>query len=101
MPERVNSRTALQKKWDNIREGTENIDDAAGALSSVLGEVQGIQEEYRQLQEQKVEFKKSIETALPQERPDNKPVKDAVTATKTASAAPASIATVEREKAEV
>lgn len=100
MPERVNSQTAIQKKWDRMREGLDDLDDAAGSLSSVLGEVQNVQEEFKQLKEQKEEFKKSLESATPQDRPNNVPVKTAVDEAKGVSSTSVSISTVDREKSE-
>jgi hypothetical protein len=48
MPERVQGTDRWTARIRRAQEGAESLDDAASSLSSVLGEVQNIQEEYQQ-----------------------------------------------------
>lgn len=100
MPEHVTAQNAWSLKIDRFRSGTDNLDDAASSLQGVLGEVQSIQEEFKDLKEQKERFDKNVADLTPKTRPDNKPVADAVAAGKAASTAPADAANVFRGEGE-
>lgn len=100
MPEQVTAQNAWSLRINRFREGTDSLDDAASSLEGVLGEVQGIQEEYKDLKEQKERFDKNIADLTPKSRPDNKPVADAVAAGKAASKAPSDAANVYRGEGE-
>ena len=96
LPERVTVQNRFTQRLDKIREGTDQLDDAASSLSGVLGEVQSIQSEYADLQEQKQKFDKNISELTPKTREENKPVTDAVTNAKDVSKAPTGIENVFR-----
>jgi hypothetical protein len=66
----------------------------------VVGEVQNIQEEAKQLTEQKQEFDKNLEELTPKERKDNQPVKEKADTRKEASANTPDIENVERGQGE-
>lgn len=66
----------------------ENLDDAASSLSGVVGEVRSVQEEAIEMAKNKEAFEKALKDLAPQQRADNEPVKQAVTAGKTASTGP-------------
>lgn len=89
MPEQVNSGTALQRRWDRIRNGAENLDDAASSLQGVLSEVTNVQQEFQELTEQRQAFSQALENATPKPRPENTPVKTAADSSDTASKSPA------------
>ena len=86
MPEQMTMTNRWTQRIDRFRNKTEDLDDAASSLSSVLGEVQNIQEEYGQLQEQKAQFDKNLQQLTPKERSDNESVKGTVETSKTESA---------------
>jgi hypothetical protein len=86
MPERVNSASLQQKKWDNVLEGIESLSNVASSLDTVIGETTSIVDGLTQLQESRKEFDKALKEAEPKERPDNEPVKAAVDARKAVSA---------------
>lgn len=100
MPERVTHQNAWALKIDRFRQGTDNLDDAASSLQGVLGEVQSIQEEFKELNEQKEKFDKNIADLIPKDRAENKPVAAAVAASKEASKAPSNAADVFRGEGE-
>ena len=100
MPEAVTHQNAWALKIERFRNKTESLDDAASSLQGVLGEVQTIQEEFKELKEQKEKFDKNIADLTPKDRPDNKPVSDNVSASKTVSKAPADAANVFRGEGE-
>lgn len=100
MPEKIESQNAWMLKINRFRDQTEALEDAASSLSSVIGEVQSIQSEFDELKEQKDKFNENLEQFEPKERPDNVPVKDNVTESKTVSAAPTNIDVVFRGEGE-
>ena len=100
LPERVTVQNRFTQRLDKIREGTDQLDDAASSLSGVLGEVQSIQSEYADLQEQKQKFDQNIKELTPKTREDNKPVADAVTAAIAVSKAPTNTENVFRGEGE-
>ena len=88
MPEQMTMTNRWTQRIDRFRNKTEDLDDAASSLSSVLGEVQNIQEEYGQLQEQKAQFDKNLQQLTPKERSDNESVKETVETSKKEAAGP-------------
>lgn len=100
MPENVTATNAWALKIDRVRQGVDSLDDAASSLSSVLGDVQNIQQEYSQIKEQKDKFDENVKSLTPKAREDNKPVADAVKAGRDASKSPADAATVFRGEGE-
>ena len=88
MPERVTAQNATRRKFDRIFDGIDAADDKLSSLQNVTGEVLDIQEELTEIGEGRREFEKAIEDLAPKERPDNKPVADAVGESKTASESP-------------
>ena len=87
MAENVTARTAFQKRLDDFRAGVDNLEDAASSLQSVAGESISIMDEAQQLKTQWDEFGNHVKAAEPKQRDDNNPVKNSVTASKTASEA--------------
>ncbi|NES22076.1 MAG: collagen-like protein [Symploca sp. SIO3E6] len=69
MSEQVNGQSAIMNRL-------QNLDDAAGALGSVLGEVTNIATEVNELNEQRKKFKEDIEALEPDPEPANKPITD-------------------------
>lgn len=100
MPEKVTATNKWLSKVDKLKAGVDSLDDAASSFSSVLGEVQNIQSEATELKEQGDKFKQNIELIQPNEREDNKPVKDARAIQLAASKAPSSQADVFRGEGE-
>lgn len=100
LSENVTHQNAWALKIERFRQGTDSLDDAASSLQGVLGEVQNIQEEYKELQEQKQRFDKAIKDVQPKTFPDNTPVKAAREAAIAASQAPANTANVFRGEGE-
>ncbi|NJR71416.1 MAG: hypothetical protein HC771_24440, partial [Synechococcales cyanobacterium CRU_2_2] len=86
MPERITAQSKWEVRVNRAREGIESLDDAASSLSGVLGEVQNIQQETQELIEQKQRFTTAIESAIPNERPQNTPVSTAIAEQNEASA---------------
>jgi hypothetical protein len=86
MPERITAQSKWEVRVNRAREGIESLDDAASSLSGVLGEVQNIQQETQELIDQKQRFTTAIESAIPNERPQNTPVSTAVADQNSASA---------------
>jgi len=78
MPERITAQSKWEVRVNRAREGIESLDDAASSLSGVLGEVQNIQQETQELIDQKQRFTTAIESAIPNERPQNTPVATAI-----------------------
>ena len=76
MPEKVRGQSPWERRIANAREGVESLDDAASSLSSVLGDVQNIQQEFQQLGEQRTAFETAVQAFEPQAREDNTPVKE-------------------------
>jgi len=70
MPERVNA----QSKW---QQRLENIEEAASGLEMITSEVISVQDNLKEIQDQRKEFEKALEDALPKERVDNKKSKEA------------------------
>ncbi|MBW4572645.1 MAG: hypothetical protein KME31_33120 [Tolypothrix carrinoi HA7290-LM1] len=79
MPEHVNGRSIWMQRL-------ENLEDAASGLEMVTSEMVSVKDNLKELQDQKKEFEKGIEDLEPKETKDNKPIKDKVDASKTASA---------------
>jgi hypothetical protein len=100
MPEQVTATNAWMLRINRFREGVDSIDDTASSLSSVLSEVQGIQEEFDQLDEQKNKFNENLQALTPKEREDNTPVKEARADSLEASKAPTGIEDVFRGEGE-
>lgn len=100
MREQVNSTNAWALKVDRVRQGVDSLDDAASSLSSVLGDVQNIQQEYAQIKEQKDKFDENIKSLTPKSREENKPVADTVKAGRDASKSPADASSVFRGEGE-
>lgn len=100
MPEQINSTNAWTLKIDKVRQGIDSLDDAASSLSSVLGDVQNIQQEYAHIKEQKDKFDENIKSLIPKPREENKPVADTVKAARDASKSPAGAASVFRGEGE-
>lgn len=100
MPEQVTHTNAWSLKMNRFREGTDSLDDTASSLSGVLGGVQSIQEETKELKQQKDTFDKNLKDLTPKTREDNKPVADTVAAGKMASVAPVDAANVFRGEGE-
>lgn len=88
MPEKVNHGTGLQKRWDRIRDGLDDLDDAASSLQGVLSEVNSIQDEFRELKEQKDNFDAAVKDFTPKERPNNIPVKSSADSSDAVSVSP-------------
>lgn len=75
LPEKLNSQNKSRIKFQRMIDGLEAVDDTASSLYMVTSEVREIQENIQELGEQRQAFKTLIEDAIPQERPDNNPVK--------------------------
>ena len=82
MPEQVNGQSIWVQRLQNLEE-------AASGIEMVSSEIIQIQENAREIVEQKKEFDKAIEELAPKERVDNKPVAKIKVAEKAASVAPA------------
>lgn len=78
MPENVNSRSIWVQRLENLQ-------NAASGIEMVTSEVVSIQDNLKELTDQKKEFEKSIEDLEPKERKDNKPIKDKDDASKAVS----------------
>lgn len=65
----------------------QNLEEAADALSMVLGETQSVIDAKKELDDQQREFTKALEEADPRTRAANKPIEEAMNEAKTASAA--------------
>ena len=82
----------MQNRWtqriDRMRNGIENLDDAASSLTGVVGEVRSITEEVNELREQKENFDKALKDAIPKDRPNNDATKTAAQQSNTASKSP-------------
>jgi hypothetical protein len=100
MPERMNSTNKWLARVERARQGVDSLDDAASSFSSVLGEVNNIQQEYSELQEQKTKFQDNVKDLTPNVRDENTPVKDLMTDEKAASKAPSSMPDVFRGEGE-
>ena len=85
MSTNVTARTAFQAKIDRFREGVENLDDAASALTSVAGESINIMDEAQQIKEQWNTLDNAIKNAEEKPQADNKPRKDKEDASKASS----------------
>lgn len=88
MPERVTRQSAWDLKVRRFREGTESLEDAASSLSTVIGEVQSIGDEAKELTDQKKRFDDALKDAVPKDREDNIPTKAAADASDAASKSP-------------
>ena len=74
MPERVDATSAARQRFERVREGLENLEEAASSISGVLAEVQSIQEEFNEWDRKQNEFELAIREALPNSRENNAPV---------------------------
>src|SRR6476646_272353 len=88
MPERVNHTSAFQRKWDNIKQSGENIEQAASVVDSVSGNVVGILDGADQLVQTRKEWDDAVKAAQPKTATDNDPIKLAADASKQVSTAP-------------
>ncbi|MBD2495011.1 hypothetical protein [Nostoc sp. FACHB-280] len=59
MSENTTSKTAYQKKWDNIIEGLNNAEETVSAFSAITGEMVSIGENFNELKNQRDEFFKA------------------------------------------
>jgi hypothetical protein len=100
MPERMTAQNKWLARVERARNGVDNLDDAASSFSSVLGEVQNIQQEYSELSEQGTKFKDNIKQLEPKEREQNEPVQLARQDEREASKSPSSQADVFRGEGE-
>jgi hypothetical protein len=58
--ERATARNATQKRWDNIREGLESVENAISTVDSAASEVLSVQETLTELQKQRKEVEDSV-----------------------------------------
>jgi predicted nuclease with TOPRIM domain len=100
MPERMTAQNKWLARVERARNGIDSLDDAASSFSSVLGEVQNIQQEYSELSEQGTKFKDNIKELEPKEREQNEPVQLARRDERLASKSPSSQADVFRGEGE-
>lgn len=99
MPEQVNQGTALQRRFDKFRDGTENLDEAASSLQGILGEVTNITQEVNEFRENSQKFQQEIQQLQPKPRPDNTPVKESADTSDSVSVSP-NIQVSDRDKSE-
>jgi uncharacterized protein YoxC len=88
LPERVNHTSAFQRKWDNLKETGENIEQAASVIDSVSGNVVGILDGADQLIQTRKEFDDAVKAAEPKPPSENLPIKTATDAAKAVSVSP-------------
>lgn len=100
MPERMTAQNKWLARVERARNGVDSLDDAASSFSSVLGEVQNIQQEYSELSEQGTKFKDNIKQLEPNEREQNEPVQLARQDEREVSKSPSSQADVFRGEGE-
>jgi septation ring formation regulator EzrA len=100
MPERMTAQNRWLARVERARNGVDSLDDAASSFSSVLGEVQNIQQEYSELSEQGTKFKDNIKDLEPKEREQNEPVQLARQDEREVSKSPSSQADVFRGEGE-
>lgn len=70
MPEQVNAQSQMMQRL-------ENLEEAASGIEMITSEVVSIQDNLKEIKEQREEFDKAIKDVLPKERVDNEPVKKA------------------------
>lgn len=99
MPERVNGQSAFRNRIQKFLDGQENLEDAASSLNSTISEVRNVREEFNELKEQRENFDKAVEDAVPNSRPDNDATKNAAQASNAASKSP-TLNLTDREKGE-
>jgi len=76
MPEQVNGQNAFSRRFERITSGLENIEDAAGALQNVTGEILSAQEELSEIRENREGFEAALKDLPPKAIQNNKPVLD-------------------------
>lgn len=100
MPERMTATNKWLARVERARNNIDSLDDAASSFSSVLGEVQNIQQEYSELQEQETKFKENVKDLEPKVQEPNEPVQLAREEEREASKSPASQGDVFRGEGE-
>ena len=85
MSTNVKSGTGFQAKMEKVVAGIEQADDTVSSFSSVAGEVISIDDEINESKENVKNFLASLTDNPDKPNPENKPIKDAATASKTAS----------------
>ena len=96
MSENVNAQSGIRRRFQRVRDGIDNIDDVAGSLQGVLGEVRSVQEEFNEWDDNFTRFKDEVKTLEPKEREDNEPALQQATQRETVSQPPNSIANAQR-----
>ncbi len=96
MPESVQAQGAVFRKFQRMRDGIDNLEDAASSLGSVTSEVINIQDEITQMRQNKENFEKALKDNTPKPRDDNKPVGDKEAEKKTNSKTSAEVTDTHR-----